>query len=127
MKEMNLFEEALRAKLVFNTKKGVYTTEQLVNTTDKVLLAELSETLNEELTKAEKRSSLLVDVESLKLCRLKNDVVNYVISSLLETGKAAQDKSAIKKRNAEIDALIAAKREEEMKKMTIEELEALRK
>ncbi len=127
MKEMNLFEEALRAKLVFNTKKGVYTTEQLVNTTDKVLLAELSETLNEELTKAEKRSSLLVDVESLKLCRLKNDVVNYVISSLLETEKAAQDKSAIKKRNAEIDALIAAKREEEMKKMTIEELEALRK
>lgn len=128
---MNMFKEASKLKLRFNTVRGLVSIEDLwemplisknnfnLNEVAKSIYLELKQDIEIDFVGAISTENKL---ESLKL-----DIVKEIIKDKKEELQAKEQSMINKAHNENIDKLIADKKAEKMRDMTIEELEALRK
>jgi len=123
-----MYKQASQLKLRFSTNVGQLSTEQLWD---------LSQTQLSNAIKAVKKvlvkndddelsflvSTSVVDVEN----QLRFDILKDVYLTKKKESDDARDAASIKAHNQKIDSLIAEKKDGQMKDMSIEELEKLRK
>jgi len=121
---MDNFKLASQQKLRFQTSKGLLSTEQLwdLSLNDLDTLAVL---LEEESTKAGRKSFLVRSSAKDKTAKLKFDIVIDILSTKVEDANAASEAQEIKEHNKKIINLISEKKEESLKGKSIAELEAM--
>lgn len=124
-----MYKEANRLKLRFLTKVGQLSVEQLWDLTQDQL-SDAIKAVNKILSKNETDNNLsflettnVVDKEN----QLRFDILKDIYMTKLDEMKKLRDEADIKAHNKKIDALIAEKQESELKNMSIEELEKLRR
>ena len=126
----NIFEQASRAKLRFNTDVGNLSAEDLwdlplTTSTRRVNLDSLAIELNEALEKG-KGKSFVNNVKKDEILQLKFDIVKHIIDTRVAESEA---KTVAKKRESErskIDDLIAKKEDDELLNLPLEELKKRR-
>ena len=123
---MDIYKKASKEKLRFNTQFGNLTTEQLWDL-ELPDLDSLAVKLQEEHKESGKKSFLEVKSKKDKIAKLKFDIVLDVLNTKVDYANRAAKALETKQYNAKIDALIVEKQDEELKGMTVEELEKLRK
>lgn len=124
---MSIFEKASRVKLRFNTNQGSVSAENLWTAEIPnliILEQQLVETV-ESYGKTTRR--VTVKKEEQKLAELRLEIVTHIIDTLEAEKKAKDELLDVKKHNAEIDELIYEARKEERKKLSVAELEKLKK
>lgn len=130
MTELNIFEQALRAKLRFSTSRGLVTTEDLwdlplSSTSGKPNLDDVARDLYKQLKDEEEVSFVKPDAEKNASAKLGFEVVKHIISVKLaerEANRLAADKAAQKQK---IMAIIAQKQDEALTGKSLEELTAM--
>lgn len=123
-----MYKEASRLKLRFLTKKGVVSVEQLWELKF-VDLADAVKEAKKVLNKDSDDELSFLD-ETIKVNRedeLRFEILKDVYVSKKKENELRRSEAEDKEHNQKIMALIAEKREDSMKSMTIEELEALLK
>lgn len=125
---MDIFKQASKERLRFETSKGNLSVEQLwdLNLTP---LATIVRNLKKQLTKDNDDELSFLDERATpvdKTLELKFNVVKAVYMDKKEERDAEQTEAAKKLHNAKIDELIAKKKDEDLGSKTVEELEALR-
>ena len=108
----------------FQTSKGPLSTEQLwdLSLND---LDVLAVSLEEEATKAGRKSFLVRSSAKDKTAKLKFDIVIDILGTKVEDANAASEAQEIKEHNKKIINLISEKKEESLKGKSITELEAM--
>lgn len=121
---MDNFKLASQQKLRFQTSKGPLSTEQLwdLSLND---LDVLAVSLEEEATKAGRKSFLVRSSAKDKTAKLKFDIVIDILGTKVEDANAASEAQEIKEHNKKIINLISEKKEESLKGKSITELEAM--
>lgn len=125
---MDIFKQASKERLRFETSKGNLSVEQLwdLNLTP---LATIVRNLKKQLTKDNDDELSFLDEKATpvdKTLELKFNVVKAVYIDKKEERDAEQTEAAKKLHNAKIDELIAKKKDEDLGSKTVAELEALR-
>ena len=121
-----MYKQASRLGLRFASPKGQLTVEQLWDLKPEMLDG-MAVALEEEVTKAGKKSFLATKSSEDKVAKLKFDIVLDVLTTKVEEEALANAASDIRKHNNKIDLLIAEKEEEELKGKTVAELRAMKK
>ena len=121
---MDNFKLASQQKLRFQTSKGPLSTEQLWDLSLNDLDA-LAVSLEEESTKAGRKSFLVRSSAKDKTAKLKFDIVIDILSTKVEDANAASEAQEIREHNKKIVNLISEKKEETLKGKSIAELEAM--
>ena len=121
-----MYKQASRLGLRFTSPKGPLTVEQLWDLKPE-MLDSMAVALEEEVTKAGKKSFLTTKSSEDKVAKLKFDIVLDVLTTKVEEAAAAAVSAETKAFNNKIDLLIAEKEEEEFKGKSIEELRAMKK
>lgn len=123
-----MYKKASKLQLRFATPKGALSVEQLWGLSQTDLITSiravkklLKKTDDDELSFLEDTKA--VDVEN----QLRFDIMKDVYVTKKAEADEARNAADAKAHNAKIDALIAEKREGQLRDMTIEQLEALRK
>lgn len=119
---MDIYKQANRLGLRFNTNRGVLATEQLfqLSLTDLDALA-----VSLEVSQAGKKSFIRETSQDDEIAKLKFDVALDVLNTIMKEQKDAREMLQNKRKNEKILALIAEKQEGALKEKTIEELEAM--
>jgi len=123
----NIFEEASRKKIRFESSKGLLTVEDLWDVPLKsgtVNLNQIALGLYNDL-KVENISFVDDSVNGTSLNQLKFDLVKYVIDVRLSEKKVAEVNAMKKKEKERIMSLIAEKEDNALSSKTIEELRAM--
>jgi hypothetical protein len=123
----NIFEEASRKKIRFESSKGLLTVEDLWDVPLKsgtVNLNQIALGLYNDL-KVENISFVDDSVNGTSLNQLKFDLVKYVIDVRLSEKKVAEINAMKKKEKERIMSLIAEKEDNALSSKTIEELRAM--
>jgi hypothetical protein len=123
----NIFEEASRKKIRFESSKGLLTVEDLWDVplkTGSVNLNQIALGLYNDL-KVENISFVDDSVNGTSLNQLKFDLVKYVIDVRLSEKKVAEVNAMKKKEKERIMSLIAEKEDNALSSKTIEELRAM--
>lgn len=124
----NIFQQASRLKLRFQTSKGFLNTEQLwdlsLTSLDQLYIS-LKEQLGTSSTEGLIKNSTTTK-EDAELT-LKLNILVEVFNTLTKEKEAKEKQKAIQSQNARIDDLIARKEDEQLANMSIEELQKLRK
>lgn len=126
---VNIFEQASRQKLRFDTAIGMLSVEELwalplTTTNGKVNLDQIAVALNKELKGSEE--SFVSNSKRNELLQLRFDVVKYIIETRLQENEA---KTAEVQRAANIqkmDELIAAREQQDLANLPLDELRAMR-
>lgn len=126
---VNLFEQATRQKLRFNTQVGQLTVEDLwtlplTSNTGKVNLDSIAVELNKQLKGTEE--SFVNNTKKNTLVQLQFDVVKHILETRVAENTAKTQAAQRKAQNDKIDELIAQKQEESLRNLSIEELQALK-
>lgn len=123
-----MYKTASQLKLRFVTAKGTLSVEQLwdlsqmdLSNAIKAVKRVLKKNDDDDLSFLE--SSKVVDVEN----QLRFDILKDVYLTKKKVAEELRDAAEIKAHNQKIDAYIAEKKDGQLKDMTIEQLEALRK
>ena len=120
-----LLEVALREKLRF-TYRGQLSIEDLWD-----LRLELLDDLHGKLVKASKEkgevSLLKKETKEDRELEMRIKIVKHILLIKIEEKEAREQLVLNRKHNEKIDTLIAKKQDEELEKMSLEELKALRK
>lgn len=127
---MNIFEEATRLKLRFDTTKGKCGVEDLwdlplTSNTGRVNLDDIARGLDADLKSATSISFVTEDSPQNTVRQLQFDVVIHVINVKLIERKAAQDAAAIKEKKQKIMAFIDKKQDESLNDSSLEDLQAM--
>jgi hypothetical protein len=122
-----MYKKALLLGLVFPTTKGNLTLKQLVDCKDKEFLNETAVALHESHKASGGKSFLVKKSAKDSNLKLMLDITLDLLNDILNAEETASKASAKRAHNAKIDALIAEKRDENLKNLSVEELEALRK
>lgn len=127
---MNIFEEATRLKLRFDTSKGKIGVEDLwdlplTSNTGRVNLDDIARGLNAELKSVTAVSFVTEDSPQNTVRQLQFDVVIHVINVKIRERKAAQDAAAIKEKKQKIMSFIEKKQDESLNASTLEDLQAM--
>ncbi len=119
-----MYKEAAKQKLRFTTSKGSLTTEQLwdLSLTD---LDTLVVTLENEHKESGKKSFLVTKSTKDKTAKLRFDIALDVLTTKVEEAELATQKKERKENNKKILALIAEKQDDNLKKKSVRELEAM--
>lgn len=119
---MDIFKEATRQQLRFPSSKGELTLEQLwtVSIED---LDKMAVSLDEEHKASGKKSFLVKRSVKDKTAKLKLDVVLDVLNTKAEEAEAAQIAKENKEHNAKILGIMQEKKDENLKGMSLKELE----
>lgn len=122
----NIFKQASKLKLRFQTTKGILSTEQLwdLSLAD---LDTLAVSLEEAVTKSKSKSFLVKQTTENETVKLQFDVVLNVLKTKSEELEQIKSAREIKAHNAKILSLIAEKQEEGLKSKSVEDLEKLLK
>nr|DAV74992.1 MAG TPA: hypothetical protein [Caudoviricetes sp.] len=119
----NMFEIATRNKFRFPFK-GVISTEDLwdlsVESLDNVF-----KTLNSEMKKTKEESLLSTKSKDDEVLELKIEIVKHIVAVKQEEKEARERKFLDRERNQKIMSIIAAKQDEQLHNMSIEELQKL--
>ncbi len=117
-----MYKEASRLSLRFQTSKGPLTVEQLwtLSLNDLDALAAGLDTALDKSTK----SFIGKKTKEDKLLKLRFDIVIDIINTLLAEQEEDANKTKDKKYNEKIASLILEKEEEELKKLSVDELKA---
>lgn len=119
---MDIYKQANRLGLRFNTNRGVLATEQLFQ----LSLADLDTlAVSLEVSQAGKKSFIRETSQDDEIAKLKFDVALDVLNTIMKEQKDAREMLQNKRKNEKILALIAEKQEGALKEKTIEELEAM--
>ncbi len=123
MSNVNIFEMAVRQKMRF-PYKGMVSVEDLwdlnVNALDvvyKALNAQVKQAQEESLLNAKSKEDEKLDVQI--------EIVKYIVSVKLAEQKEREEAAAKKAQNQKIMSIIAAKQDEALQNMSIEELKKL--
>lgn len=123
-----MYKQASKLQLRFTTNRGLLSVEQLwnLNQTDlsnaiKAVKKVLNKDDDDELSFLE--STKVVDVEN----QLRFDILKDVYLTKKKEAAELRDAVEAKAFNKKIDELIASKKDDKLKNMSVEELEALRK
>lgn len=123
MSNVNLFEVATRTKMRF-PYKGSSDVEQLwdlsVTELDKVFKA-----LNSQSKQAKEESLLNTKSKEDEILDMKIEIVKYIVSVKLAEKEAREKASANREKNQKIMEIIAAKKDEALHNMSVEELERM--
>lgn len=123
---MSNFEKATRLKLRFNTNKGVLSTEQLWDLSLSSL-SEIAKDINKQRSEISADGELdFLDNENNidPILELQFEIVKSVYKTLREEKEQEKDRLANKKHNERIMELIYRKENEEMEKLSVDELKA---
>ena len=119
----NMFEIATRNKFRFPFK-GVISTEDLwdlsVESLDNVF-----KTLNSEMKKTKEESLLSTKSKDDEVLELKIEIVKHIVAVKQEEKEATERKFLDRERNQKIMSIIAAKQDEQLHNMSVEELQKL--
>ena len=119
----NMFEIATRNKFRFPFK-GVISTEDLwdlsVESLDNVF-----KTLNSEMKKTKEESLLSTKSKDDEVLELKIEIVKHIVAVKQEEKEARERKFLDRERNQKIMSIIAAKQDEQLYNMSVEELQKL--
>lgn len=119
----NMFEIATRNKFRFPFK-GVISTEDLwdlsVESLDNVF-----KTLNSEMKKTKEESLLSTKSKDDEVPELKIEIVKHIVAVKQEEKEARERKFLDRERNQKIMSIIAAKQDEQLHNMSVEELQKL--
>lgn len=119
----NMFEIATRNKFRFPFK-GVISTEDLwdlsVESLDNVF-----KTLNSEMKKTKEESLLSTKSKDDEVLELKIEIVKHIVAVKQEEKEARERKFLDRERNQKIMSIIAAKQNEQLHNMSVEELQKL--
>jgi hypothetical protein len=121
-----MYKKALLLGLVWPTTKGNLTLKQLVDCKDKNFLNETAVTLDASHKASGGKSFLVKKSKKDANLKLMLDIVLDLLGDVLTNEEVASSASAKRAHNAKIDALIAEKQDENLKGMSVAELEALR-
>ena len=121
---MDIYKQANRLGLRFNTNRGLLATEQLfqLSLTD---LDALAVSLDTERGKSGKKSFIRETSVGDEIAKLKFDVALDVLNTVMKEQKDARESLDNKRKNEKILALIAEKQDGALKEKTVEELEAM--
>jgi len=125
-----IFEQATRAKLRFETNKGLLSVEDLwelplTSQTGKANLDDIAKGLHRELKDSEEISFVEEKKPTDGVTKLKFEVVKSIINTLVVERKAQAEAKERKEKKAQILALIAQKENEKLAGTSLEELKAL--
>jgi|SRR5699024_7835794 len=123
---MSNFEKATRLKLRFNTNKGVLSTEQLWDLS-LTSLSEIAKDINKQRSESSADGELdFLDNENNidPILELQFEIVKNVYKTLREEKEKEKDRLANKQHNERIMELIYRKENEEMEKLSVDELKA---
>ena len=123
MSNTNLFEAATRGKFRFPFK-GMIDVEQLwdlsLTNLDTVFKA-----LNSQVKQAKEESLLNTKSKEDEILDMQIEIVKYIVSVKLAEKEAREKAFANKEKNQKIMEIIAAKKDEELHNMSVEELEKM--
>jgi hypothetical protein len=124
---MDIYKRAMRKKLKFQTSRGVLSTEDMfdikVEELDKWAIAlnkKIKAEEGESYRKDQKQSSTQSTDDKLRL-----DLLVDIINTKEKDAETAEKAIATKQRKARLAELIAEKKDEDLKDMSVEELEAM--
>ena len=123
----NIFEQASRRKLRFNTPKGVITVEDLwdlslTSTTGKANLDDIARNLHRQLKNGDDVSFVHKERKSDETVQLKFDIVKYVIDVKLAEADEASKARVNAEKKQQLLALIANKENQQLADMPLEDL-----
>jgi len=121
-----MYKDASKLKLRVSTNVGELSVEQLWDLSPQDL-DEIAVRLEEEYKSSGKKSFLVAKSKKDKVTKLKFDIVVDVLTSKVEEAKDSLTALEKKTYNQKILALIADKKDDALKEMSAEELEALLK
>lgn len=121
MSEVNIFEQATRKQVRFETTKGVLTTEDLwsmnLNSLDKIAVA-----LKKELDNVQE-SFIKKDVQKTAE-QLKFDIVLHIINTKMREQEERERAAQVSLQREKIKELIASKQNQALEQKSIDELMA---
>ncbi len=123
---MDNFKTASQQKLRFIAPKGQLTTEQLWDLSLEDLDA-LAVSLDAEYNKSAKTSFLAKRTTKDRTAKLRFDIVLDVLNTLVAEKEAETETREIKEHNKKILALIAEKKDDELKSKSTKDLEKMLK
>lgn len=128
---MNIFEQASREKLRFSTPVGNVSVEDLwdlpLTSVRGLDLHKIALDLQTELNKEPAKSLdffAFAPAKNLTL-QLKFDIVKHIVTTKVAENHAKSEQAAKDSQREQIKALIAEKKQEDLKSKSVEELEAL--
>lgn len=128
---MDLYKQACRENWLFQTSKGTITVHELWHLpleSDKIIsLNSVAISLYNSLSSATGMSFVKSKSPADTLTLNKLELVKDIIATKESEALAAQTAKATESHNSKIDQLIAAKVEEELAGLSIEQLQALKK
>jgi hypothetical protein len=124
---MNIFEQASRAKLRFQSTKGQLTVEQLWDvplTGAAFSLNEIAKSINANLK--DREDDFVPDVVSVAdtESQLGLEIVKYIIGVRVAEAKAAREASQTRQELQRLYGLVAQKQQQQEAELTLEELQA---
>ena len=119
----NMFEIATRNKFRFPFK-GVISTEDLWDLSEESL-DNVFKTLNSEMKKTKEESLLSTKSKDDEVLELKIEIVKHIVAVKQEEKEARERKFLDRERNQKIMSIIAAKQDEQLHNMSVEELQKL--
>lgn len=127
---MSLFEIASKNKYRFQSPKGNLTTEDLwdlplTSKTTKMCLDDLAKGIHKQLKDTSTISFVLPKTHGDKELETKLEIIKHIIAVRMEEADARTKARENKQKRDQILSLIDDKKNEELKKKSIEELEAM--
>ena len=121
MSEINLFEEASRCKLRFQSKAGFITTEDLWDLSLKSL-DEIAVGVNEKIAKTEKSSFLTPKSTPSKELTLSLNILIHIITVKQAEAKATKEAAEKRAKKAKLVELLERKKDMALEGMSEEDL-----
>lgn len=124
-----MFEQASRIKLRFDTAVGVLNVEDLwdlpLTSSRGISLDDIARSAHRQIKGAETESFVVKTTSANATLQLSFDIVKHIIDVKLAEKEAALAASANREKKQRILAIIADKKDEQLKGAPLEELEAL--
>lgn len=128
---MNIFEQASKQAIRFETSVGNITTEDLwslpLTSEKRPSLDTVARAINRELKEADEESFVVSSNKQTTLLRLKLDIVKHVIGVKLEEQQAERAKAANKQQKEKLLQILADKQDAELRGKDISEIEEMLK
>ncbi len=127
---MNIFEQATRQKLRFNTQKGLLSVEDLWDLplsshTGRANLDDIARNLDTELKASASASFVSPDTTKNDRVQLMFDLVIHVINTKIAEQKASQEAAVIREKKQKIMAIIEQKQDEALSAASLDDLHAM--
>lgn len=127
---MNIFEQATRQKLRFNTQKGLLSVEDLWDLplsshTGRANLDDIARNLDTELKASASASFVSPDTTKNDRVQLMFDLVIHVINTKIAEQKASQEAAVIREKKQKIMAIIEQKQDAALSAASLDDLHAM--